>query len=133
MLKNETRGGDWLTVTPEERGEAIRRRRTAHGLRSVREFAERTGLSREAVTKAERGDASEGTYQRLEAWLDAFDHEVGEDGPPPPVVEQIEFVIEGDFGVKVTVKGPITDRAALEDSVTKIIRSIRGGGELPPV
>jgi transcriptional regulator with XRE-family HTH domain len=123
MLQTRTNGEDWLTVTAEERGNAIKRRREAHGIRYLSEFADRTGVSREAVTKAERGEASEGTYQRLEAWLDAFDHEVGNDQAS---VEQIEFTVEGDFGVKVTVKGPITDRAELEDSVTKIIRSIRG-------
>jgi hypothetical protein len=48
---------------------------------------------------------------------------------PALTLEQIEFVVEGDFGVKVTVKGPITDRAALEASVANIIRSIREGSD----
>lgn len=100
----------------------------SHGLRSVREFAERTGLARETVTRAEHGEASEGTYQRLESWLDAFEHEVGADeAEPAPRIEQLEFVVEGDFGVKVTVRGPISDRPALEASVSNIIRSIREG------
>lgn len=116
--------GDLGIVTAdEERGLRIKARREAHGIKHMTEFAERTGVSREAATKAEQGQASEGTYQRLEAWLDAFDREVGEHDSP--AIEQIEFTVEGDFGVKVTVKGPISDRAALEDSVTKIIRSIR--------
>jgi hypothetical protein len=40
-------------------------------------------------------------------------------------VEQMEVVVEGDLGVRVTVKGPITDREAIVDSVVKIMRSIR--------
>lgn len=116
--------GNLGTVTTEERGARIKARREAHGIRYITEFAERTGVSREAVTKAEAGQASEGTYQRLEAWLDAFDHEVGEDDPSPGV-EQIEFVVEGDFGVKVTVRGPITSREDLQAAATEIIRSIR--------
>lgn len=115
-------------VTYEQRGREIQRRRLAHGFRSVREFQEHiyesTGLSREAVGKAEKGTASLGTYVRLEAWLDAYDHEVGED-QPEPIIEQLEFLVEGE-GVSVTVKGPVSDREALEASVAKIIRSIRG-------
>jgi transcriptional regulator with XRE-family HTH domain len=129
MVREVHERGDFAVVTAETRGEAIRQRRMAFGLRSVREFAERTGLARETVTRAEHGEASEGTYQRLEAWLDAFEHEIGADEPAAPVsIEQIEFTVEGDFGVKVTVKGPINDRAQLEESVTRIIRSIRDGG-----
>lgn len=126
MLFKSAEGGDSGTVTSETRGQAIKRRRLEHGIRYVTELAEATGVNREAVTKAEKDDptTSEGTYQRLEAWLDAFDQRTGHEDAPH--IEQIEFTVEGDFGVKVTVKGPITDRAALEDSVTKIIRSIRG-------
>lgn len=111
-------------MTFEERGAEIQRRRLAHGLRSLREFAERAGVSREAITNAEKGVASEGTYLRLEAWLDAYDHELGEDEPMSGI-EQLEFLIEGE-GVSVTVKGPVSDREALEASVANIIRNIRG-------
>ena len=107
-----------------ERGQAIQRRRLAAGIKSLREFADATGVSRNAITAAEDGHGSKATYERLEAWLDRFDEETGADEPS---FEQIEFTVEGDFGVKVTVKGPIKDRAALEDSVANIIRSIREG------
>ena len=124
MALTATESGDWAAVTAETRGEAIRRRRMSHGIRSVREFAEQTGLARETVTRAEHGEASEGTYQRLEAWLDAFEHEIGADEPAEgPSIEQITFTVEGDFGVKVTVQGPIRDRAELEESVAKISSS----------
>lgn len=96
----------------------------AAGIKSVREFEKASGVSRNAITAAEDGHGSEGTYQRLEAWLARFDVETERDEPR---LEQIEFTVEGDFGVKVTVRGPIRDRAALEDSVAKIIRSIRQG------
>jgi transcriptional regulator with XRE-family HTH domain len=125
-VQRPIQSGNVALVDLRERGQVIQRRRLAHGFRSLREFAERTGLSRESVTKAERGEASVGTYQRLEAWLDAFDHEVGEENPP--TVEQITFTVAGDFGVTVTVKGPIADRLELEASVANIIRSIREGG-----
>lgn len=113
-----------------ERGELIRRRRMALGIRSVSEFATLTGVSRSATGAAEHGEGAKGTYERLEAWLADRERAEGREvtTAPPMPLEQIEFTVEGDFGVKVTVKGPIADRAALEDSVTKIIRSIREGG-----
>lgn len=93
-------------------------------------MAIRSGVSRGAATAAEHGEGARGTYERLESWL--TDEERGS-GPTrrdeSAELEQIEFTVEGDFGVKVTVKGPIADRAALEDSVAKIIRSIRNNGE----
>lgn len=112
------------SVKDISRGDAIRKRRLEHGIRSVREFAEASGVSRNAVTAAEEGHASEGTYQRLEAWLDSFDQETGSD-LPSSVVETIEFVVEGDFGVKVTVRGPITNREDLQAAAAEIVRSIR--------
>lgn len=122
--------GKVLPVTFEERGAEIQRRRLVHGMRSLREFAERAGVSREAVTNAERGSASEGTYLRLEAWLDAYDHELGADEPAPSV-EQLVVVVDGDR-VEVTVSGPIRDPAALEASVAKLVRGIREGSPERP-
>lgn len=108
-------------VDTVERGESIRRRRMALGIRSVREMAIRSGVSRGAATAAEHGEGSSGTYDRLEAWLASQEQPASQ----PVSLEQIEFTVSGDFGVTVTVKGPISDRSALEESVAKIIRSIR--------
>lgn len=115
-------GGDLLPVTDDaERGEAIRRRRLAQGFRSLRQFAERSGVSREAVTAAERGEARGDTYQRLEAFLDAFEHEVGED---EPVVQMLEVTVEGE-NVRAIVRAPAGDPAALEEAVAAIIRALK--------
>jgi transcriptional regulator with XRE-family HTH domain len=122
---------DLPLVDNAERGEAIRRRRMALGIRSVSELAARTGVSRSAASAAEHGGGARGTYERLEAWLSEQERN-GLSAPPSDGVEQIEFTVEGDFGVKVTVKGPISDRAALEDSVAKIVRSIRDTGSESP-
>lgn len=119
-----------LPVTFEERGKDIQRRRMAHGFTSLRKFAEATRVTREAVKNAERGTASEGTYLRLESWLDDFDHSTGED-EPEPVIQQLEFFIEGE-DVKVTVKGPVSDREALKADVADIIRSVRQASREKP-
>jgi transcriptional regulator with XRE-family HTH domain len=113
-----------------ERGQAIKRRRLAAGITSLRDFNEATGVSRNAITAAEDGHGSKATYERLEAWLDRFDEETGTDAPDAEG-ETVTFTIEGDFGVKVTVKGPIRDRQELEASVSNIIRSIRESSPPP--
>lgn len=101
---------------------AIKRRRIGLGLKSVREFAERSGVSREAVTAAERGIASQRTYDRLEAWLDRAEREHGstrDDG-------YVEFRLTGDSGIDVVIRGPVGDMAELEATVTRLIREMRG-------
>lgn len=74
-----------------ERGSEIKRRRLSHGIKSIRKFHEESGVSKEAITAAEAGTASPGTYERLEAWLALRDEyreameaeaEMGEAGEP---------------------------------------------------
>jgi transcriptional regulator with XRE-family HTH domain len=99
-----------------------------------KDLAERAGIDRGRLAKLEAGDPAvrQTTIGAVESALDRIERETGIHDAPTNgrQIEQIEFVVEGDFGVKVTVKGPITDRAALESSVANIIRSIREGS--PP-
>ena len=101
----QTDRGDLLAVTDEQRSKAIKARRIAQGwtqrefARRARESREAHGISREAITAAETGQAREDTYIRLEAFLDAWEHEVGEDLPGlPPPVRVVELEIEGKAG-----------------------------------
>ena len=119
-MQSRVESGTLAVVTHEKRGKEIDRRRIAHGIRSVREFSERTGLSRETVTKALAGEASEGTYQRLEAWLDAFDEEVGEDMP----VRVFEFELEGEAG-RFIGRLPAADPEEIERIVAAIARGLK--------
>ena len=41
----------------------------------------------------------------------------------------MEFEVTGDFGVRVVVKGPVSDAAALEAAVARLVRDIRAGGQ----
>lgn len=106
------------------RGAAIKRRRLALGIKSVREFAAQSGVSREAITAVESGasSASEQTYARLEAWLDGFEEETGHDDSD----ELVEYRLSGDFGVSIVVKGPIGNMAELEGSAARLLREMRG-------
>jgi transcriptional regulator with XRE-family HTH domain len=109
------------SVTDESRGHEVKQRRLRHGIKSLREFAEKSGISREAVTAAENGTASDATYERIHAWFDRFEEEVGDDGPSEPGV--VEFRIAGNFGVDVIVKGPVSNIAELEAAVERLIRT----------
>jgi len=109
-----------VPMSNETRGKALRERRIARGIKSVRKFAEVTGVSRDAVTAAEEGTASAGTYERLEAWLDSFDEETGHDVAEPP--GPVRFRLSGNFGVEVVVEGPVENIAELEASVARLIQ-----------
>lgn len=114
-------------MSDETRGHAIKKRRLEHGIKSVRKFAEQTGVSREAITAAEEGSASDATYERLESWLDGFDEETGSDDVIRD--DAVEFRLSGNFGVDVVVKGPVANLSELERSVGNLLREMRSNGD----
>lgn len=130
-----TKEADLLSV--ESAGEEIQRRRKRLGI-DRQPFAHEAGVSATTLRKIEEGkvDPRDKSLAKIHAALDHLELEgsLGKGAPPPPVsptgeplVETIEFVVEGDFGVKVTVRGPITNREDLQAAATEIIRSIRAG------
>lgn len=121
-MNTHTNGARLTPVTDESRGQGVKRRRLRHGIKSLREFAEKSGISREALTAAENGTASDGTYERIDAWFDRFEEEVGDDSAAdePGIVE---FRIAGNFGVDVIVKGPTSHLSELEAAVERLIRT----------
>lgn len=127
-----TRGAPLVlaVVDNTEAGRQIQERRVRLGM-TVKDLAARAGIDRGRLTKLEAGapEVRATTVGAVQAALDRIEEHSGVHDAPARdgEIEQIEFVVEGDFGVKVTVKGPITDRAALESSVANIIRSIRAG------
>jgi transcriptional regulator with XRE-family HTH domain len=107
-------------IDDKSRGQEVKQRRLRHGIKSLRELAAKSGISREAVTAAEEGTASDATYERIHAWFDRFEEEIGDDGDDGGVVE---FRIAGNFGVDVIVKGPVANIAEIEAAVQSLIRS----------
>ncbi|MGZ4448830.1 MAG: hypothetical protein ACXVW4_03460, partial [Nocardioides sp.] len=95
------------------RGETLRRRRLALGIKSVRELQQRSGVSREAITSAEAGTASAATYERLDAWFAR--QESGEDAG----AGQVEFEVHSEEGLRVVVRGHITEVEELARSVAR--------------
>jgi transcriptional regulator with XRE-family HTH domain len=94
----------------------------------VAPFAREAGVSRTTLAAIEAGtvDPRDKSLAKILRALDQLEDEGGV-APRSEAIETIEFTVEGDFGVKVTVKGPIRDRGELEQSVANIIRSIREG------
>lgn len=113
-------------MSEETRGHAINRRRNILGIKSLREFSERTGVDRAAISRAEQGQGTRQTYERLEGWLARVEEETGHDvelDESGGSDDLVTFHMSGDFGVEVTVKGPISPE--LEGMVTRLIRELR--------
>lgn len=129
-------GEEWAglaVVTDHERGGELKRRRVADGIKSVREFVEATKrlgmpVSREAITAAEAGEASDNTYARLEAFLDRWEEETSHDRDEeiaPAAPNLVKFRVHGNFGVDVVVEGPVEDADELERVVERLIRGMQ--------
>lgn len=114
-----------LPMSDEDRGHAIKARRLAHGIKSERAFSEETGVDRRAIARAEAGQGSEATYERLEAWLEKFEEEIGLNAPPAHAEPgAVTFHLSGNFGVEVSVSGPVENLAELEATVQRMIQAM---------
>ena len=112
-------------VDSQARGKALRARRLRLGIKSIRQLAMQSGVSREAVTAAEDGSASEDTYARLEAWFERFEEETGAAEKPAdtsPGPRMVTFRLKGG-DVDVVVEGPIEDIDALAATVERLLAS----------
>lgn len=127
-MTTTTNGAESAPVNTSARGEAIRRRRMALGISSVRELAIRSGVSRSATSAAEHGDASPGTYHRLEGYLSEQERGEGREITVQPMGDPSEgmFVVEliGNFGVRTIVRGPVSNPEAVADMAERLIRQM---------
>lgn len=113
-----------LSVDQAARGQNIKQRRLALGIKSQHTLSKESGVSRDAVMAAEKGAASNETYDRLEAWLSRMEEEVGMDAPDFESAGLVTFRLSGNFGVEVTVQGPVENVAELEQAVERLIRKV---------
>lgn len=109
-----------------ERGRAIQRRLDNLGI-SDREFHEQAGIDRKTLRRAVAGAETTrpSTYAAIEAALDRIERRVRPDIPEPNDSGLVTFQLSGDFGVEVTVKGPVENLDQLEASVERLIRRMR--------
>lgn len=113
-------------MSDETRGHTIKERRLALGIKSVREFATASGIDREALSNAEKGQGSSGTYDRAESWLSRMEEETGHDEHTP---EPLRFTFHDVYGIgELIVEGPVDHPDELVASITKLLSEIRGKG-----
>ena len=123
MSSQRTYASRSVPMSDETRGHSIRSRRLALGIKSLREFAEATGIHRVALSKAEQGEGSTQTYERAEAWLDRFEHETGHDEPS---TEPIRFTFHDIYGIgELIVEGPADKPDQLIAAVTSALEKLR--------
>lgn len=113
-------------MSHETRGESIKARRLALGIKSLHEFARASGISRDALTAAEKGAGSEGTLDRAEAWLDRKEEETGHD---EPTNDPIRLTFHDVYGIgEIIAEGPGDKPDELVAAVTKLLEQIRQRG-----
>jgi hypothetical protein len=122
-----------LSVTENrgERGDAINARLEALGI-GDREFQRATGIDRKTLDRAIKGvdTVRPSTYDAIETALTRLEDAVGgkagrvELGHPDD--DFVEFTIEGNFGVRAVVKGPVRDMEQLQKAVSDLVREMRG-------
>lgn len=116
-----------LSAVDDDSGGRIAERREQLGM-SVKALAERAGIDRGVLTRIEKGQGARTTSVRLvERALDDLEHEMGVDLPSvvrpvgDPEEGLVEFTVEGHFGVRAVVKGPIRDIDKLQEAVSHLI------------
>ena len=124
----DTQDSALVSSDEESRGAAIERRLNALDV-GFREFEDKSGINRKTLKRAIEDDPTvrPNTYELIESWLDRTEaaNSPVEEGDGGDIVE---FRLTGNFGVDVVVKGPIRDQRALEESVARLLREMRGPG-----
>lgn len=132
-LRNQWNAADLPLVNHgESRSDAIKRRFDALGI-SDREWMNQTGIDIKTVHRAidPGGRSHKSSYLAIESALQTLEDRAAgrptRKGQLEGDADQglVEFRLSGNFGVDVVVKGPIADREALEQSVTRLIREMR--------
>lgn len=110
-------------VEEDDTGERIRERRARLGW-SVKELAERAGLDRDTVASVEAGgNARIQTVHAIRRALSEAETDPSSSVRPigDPEDGLVEFTVEGHFGVRAVVKGPIKDIDKLQAAVAKLM------------
>lgn len=111
-------------------GTEIKARRVRLGL-SISELATEAKVDRSRISAIEAADPTvrESTIGAVRSALDRLELELGMDDAirtvGDPAEDLVEFVIEGNFGVRAVVKGPVRNLEALQEAAAKLIRSLK--------
>ena len=111
-------------VTDE--GEQVRARRERLGL-SMNQLAKSAAVSRDTISAIEAGQGfHRSSLTKIERALEIAEDEYGITAPPPTSEKPHVIVVRltDPQGWQVAVEGPITDRAELEETARRLIRSL---------
>lgn len=114
--------------------EQVKPRRQRIGF-NIKGLAQEAGVSRDTLSDLEAGlkKPHPDTVSKVLAALDRLEKDVGlDEGSLPPGAEPfgaptlglVEFTVEGNFGVKAVVKGPVSDIEALQKAAAELIASM---------
>lgn len=132
-----THGAESRTVSSDEddadgRGAEIQRRLSDLGI-SDREFYDKTGIDRKTLKRAIAGvpGTRPSTYIAITAALDRLERMVRGEPADRPEADYVEFTVEGNFGVRAVVKGPVKDMDELQRAVARLVKEMRQEGNDP--
>lgn len=114
-----------VLAVDDETAASVKARRTRLGM-SVQALAKEAHVDRGRLAALEKGDPSvrSSTIGAVESALTRLEQEIGMDAPST-ASNEIEFRVSGNFGVDVVVRGPVTDLAALEASVARLVSQMQ--------
>lgn len=114
----------------EELGRAIQRRRLALGM-EIQDLAEEANVDRGRLSAWEKGArARDSSIAQVLRTLDRLEEEMG--GPYDADKNVVTFRLRGNFGVDVTLAGPVSNLDELEASVTRLLKSMGDQSGNPP-
>lgn len=133
-MRNAQNGAGLAPVTDEDesdlvvRGRALKRRRLRHNFstRSLAEAIKSQGgkMDRGTIGRVEDGEAEPETADRLEAWFDRYEEEIGDD--PDTTAEQIEVIFRNVFGVgEIIYKGSADNFPEVEPYIERLMQRER--------
>ena len=120
-------GGARANSLSRMEGKDLKERRLRIGI-STAALAKRAGIDRGALANIERGDSApqERTVAKIDKALSDLEQEMGLDveEPAPSPSNVVTFTVKGNYGVDVTVAGPLESlRNHFERWSTEIIKA----------
>lgn len=125
---NSTEGAMLRPVADDDRrlrGDAIKSRLAAIGI-SQRAFADKADIDRKTLSNAIEGDPTvrPQNLDCIEAALFDLEQEMGMDEDAARSPSVVEFKVTGNFGVDVTVAGPVENLMELEAAVARLVETM---------
>lgn len=119
-----------------ELGAEISRRREHHGM-SPTSLAKIADVTRGTVYQVEKGKSRLRTAHQVMRALEEWEAEYATDSQGRPAADSLDgsglvtFRLKGNFGVDVTVQGPVGSMEELEQQVERLLLRMQEGSDRP--